>query len=40
MLVFEHPITRALGVVLLFTYIVAGVFAIAEDAFLEEGEEA
>lgn len=39
MLILEHPITRAIGVVALFTFIVAGVFAIAEDAFLEEEDE-
>jgi len=39
MLIFEHPITRAFGVVLLFTFIAAGVFAIAEDAFLDAEED-
>jgi hypothetical protein len=36
MLVFEHTITRVVGVLCLFGFIVAGVFAIATPEFLEE----
>ena len=39
MLLFESPYTLAVGVVLLFTFVVAGVFAIADPAFLEADEE-
>lgn len=39
MLVFENIVTRIVGVILLFTFIVAGVFAIADDAFLAEEDE-
>jgi hypothetical protein len=38
MIIFEHPITRIIGVLGLFTFIVSGVFVIADPAFLE-GEE-
>ena len=39
MLGFEAPVTRVLGVLCLFTFIVSGVFLIADPAFLapEEG---
>ncbi len=36
MLVFEATVTRVIGVVCLFGFIVAGVFAIATPEFLEE----
>jgi len=42
LLVFEAPLTRALGLAAPFTFIVAGVFMIADPAFLaapEDGEE-
>ena len=40
MLPFEAPVTRFLGVVALFGFIVSGVFLIADPAFLggDEGE--
>jgi hypothetical protein len=34
MLLFEAPVTRILGVAALFTFIVSGVFLIADPAFL------
>jgi len=39
MLAFEAPVTRVIGVTALFTFIVTGVFLIADPAFLaaEEG---
>ena len=39
MLAFEAPATRVIGVTALFTFIVTGVFLIADPAFLaaEEG---
>ncbi len=39
MLGFEAPVTRVIGVTALFTFIVSGVFLIADPAFLaaEEG---
>ena len=36
MLAFESTPARVLGVVLLFTFIVSGVFLIADPAFLAE----
>jgi hypothetical protein len=39
MLIFESTITRVVGVVALFVFIVAGVFAIADPAFLDLDEE-
>ncbi len=36
MLVFEHTVTRVVGVLCLFGFVVAGVFAIATPEFLEE----
>jgi hypothetical protein len=39
MLVFENAITRVLGVLALFAFIVIGVFLIADPAFLAEEEE-
>ncbi len=39
MLLFDSLLTRLVGVALLFTFVVAGVFAIADHEFLaEEGE--
>ena len=42
MLAFEAPVTRVIGVTALFTFIVSGVFLIADPAFLaaEEGSTA
>jgi hypothetical protein len=40
MLAFESWITRLLGVLALFAFIVIGVFLIADPAFLAESEEA
>jgi len=40
MLVFEHPLTRVVGVLALFTFIVSGVFLIADPAFLAEDDDA
>jgi preprotein translocase subunit SecD len=39
MIPFEAWYTRALGVLALFAFIVAGVFAIASPGFLEEDRE-
>jgi hypothetical protein len=39
MLAFESWITRLLGVLALFAFIVIGVFLIADPAFLAEEEE-
>lgn len=39
MIAFHHPLTRILGVALLFTFIVTGVFLIANPAFLAGEEE-
>jgi hypothetical protein len=39
MLVFEHPVTRVVGVLALFAFIVSGVFLIADPAFLAEDDE-
>jgi hypothetical protein len=38
MVIFEHTITRILGVGLMFAFIVSGVFLVADPAFLD-GEE-
>jgi len=35
MIGFEAPVTRVLGVLLLFAFIVSGVFLLADPAFLE-----
>lgn len=42
MLIFHAPLTRIVGVAALFTFIVSGVFLIADPAFLvaEEDQEA
>lgn len=40
MIIFDSPITRIVGVLGLFAFIVAGVFVIADPAFLEQEESA
>ena len=40
MVAFEHPVTRVLGLLCLFGFIVGGVFQIADPAFLREDEDA
>ena len=40
MLIFEHWVTRVVGVAALFGFIVSGVFLIADPAFLPEEDEA
>jgi hypothetical protein len=39
MIGFEHVLTRIFGVLALFTFIVTGVFLIADPAFLERDED-
>ena len=39
MLLFEHTLTRVVGVVAMFAFIVSGVFLIASPANLEADEE-
>ena len=42
MVVFEHPVTRILGVLALFTFLITGVFLIADPVALgqeEDGQE-
>jgi hypothetical protein len=39
MLAFESTITRVLGILALFAFIVIGVFLIADPAFLAEDDE-
>jgi len=39
MLAFESAVTRLLGVLALFAFIVVGVFLIADPVFLAEEEE-
>lgn len=39
MLVFHAPLTRIVGVAALFTFIVSGVFLIADPAFLGSEED-
>ena len=39
MLLFENTITRVLGVLAMFTFIIAGVFLIADPAFLAADDE-
>jgi hypothetical protein len=39
MIGFEEPVTRIFGVIALFTFIVTGVFLIADPAFLERDDE-
>ena len=38
MVLFDEPITRFLGVTALFTFIVSGVFLIADPTFLDREE--
>jgi hypothetical protein len=38
MVLFHEPVTRILGVTALFTFIVSGVFLIADPAFLDREE--
>ena len=40
MVAFEAPVTRVLGLLCLFGFIVGGVFLIADPAFLGEEEDA
>ena len=40
MVAFESPLTRVLGLLCLFGFIVGGVFLIADPAFLREEEDA
>jgi hypothetical protein len=39
MLIFHAPVTRIVGVLALFTFIVSGVFLIADPAFLGPDED-
>ena len=39
MIVFHEPITRVFGVLAMFTFIVSGVFLIADPSFLSAEEE-
>jgi len=39
MLAFEAPAARIVGVALLFGFVVAGVFLVADPAFLDRDEE-
>jgi hypothetical protein len=39
MIGFEHVLTRILGVLALFTFIVTGVFLIADPAFLDRDDD-
>jgi hypothetical protein len=39
MLFFEAPLARIVGVALLFTFIVSGVFLVADPAFLARDED-
>ena len=39
MLAFEAPVARIAGVALLFGFIVAGVFLVADAAALERGDD-
>lgn len=40
MVLFHEPITRIVGVTALFTFIVSGVFLIADPAFLDREDDA
>ena len=40
MIVFHEPVTRIVGVAALFTFIVSGVFLIADPAFLGPEDDA
>ena len=39
MVAFEHPVTRILGVLALFTFLVTGVFLIADPVALSQEED-
>jgi hypothetical protein len=39
MIIFEHTITRILGVGLMFAFIISGVFLVADPAFLNQEED-
>jgi hypothetical protein len=39
MILFEHTITRVVGVTALFTFVIAGVFLIADPGWLAEGDD-
>ena len=39
MILFEHWATRVVGVLLMFTFIVAGVFLVASPTFLDQEDE-
>jgi hypothetical protein len=39
MLAFEHPLTRVVGVLCIFGFIVSGVFAVADPRFLAAGDD-
>ena len=39
MMAFESPLTRIVGLLALFTFIVSGVFLIADPAFLGQEED-
>jgi energy-converting hydrogenase Eha subunit C len=39
MVLFEAPLARIVGVALLFGFVVAGVFLVADPAFLDRDEE-
>ena len=39
MLLFEHTLTRIVGVLAMFTFIVSGVFLIASPAFTNADED-
>jgi hypothetical protein len=40
MLFFDEPITRIIGVLGMFTFIISGVFLIATPSYIEEQDEA
>ena len=40
MMAFEAPLTRIVGLLALFTFIVSGVFLIADPAFLGQEDDA
>ncbi len=39
MIIFEHTLTRILGVSLMFAFIVSGVFLVADPGFLDPEED-
>jgi uncharacterized membrane protein YczE len=39
MIGFEHPLTRVVGVLALFTFIVSGVFLVASPSFLAQDDD-